>query len=184
MKDFFKNTFIFLLGTSVGSFAMWSYIRKKYSCGFAFQESVDDIIEDILYGEDETPEGIMTKINSNYGGKPLNEMNVVTDNNEKITVKMELDKPYIITPGEFGEFHDYETITLIYYSDGVLVDDNDEIIDEPDEIVGEGNLERFGEFDDNSLHIRNDQLKCDYEILKDKTTYSNSCFNNELRRES
>lgn len=83
------------------------------------------------------------------------------------------DVPYVISPEEFGEFDDYERISLTLYSDGVLATDNDEIVDDVDEIVGADSLTHFGEYEDDSVFVRNDRLKCDYEILYDHNEYEN-----------
>ena len=83
------------------------------------------------------------------------------------------EKPYVISPDEFGEFEDYEKISLIYYNDGVLTDENNEIVDDINEIVGEDSLKHFGEYEEDSVFVRNDKLKCDYEILYDLRKYKN-----------
>ena len=83
-----------------------------------------------------------------------------------------VEKPYVISPEEFGEFEEYEKISLTYYADEVLADENDEEVDDVDEIVGEESLNHFGEYEDDSVFVRNDRLKCDYEILLDQRNYS------------
>lgn len=82
------------------------------------------------------------------------------------------NKPYVISPDEFGEFEDYDTISLTYYADQVLVDDGGDKIEDVDDVVGMESLTRFGEYEDDSVFVRNDRLRCDYEILMDERTYS------------
>lgn len=82
-----------------------------------------------------------------------------------------IDKPYVIEPSEFREYDDYEKISLTYTSDGVLLDDMNEIVDDIDEVVGEESLEHFGEYEDDSVYVRNDTGHCDYEILLDRRNY-------------
>lgn len=101
-----------------------------------------------------------------YASKPENET-------PKEVSKM--DEPYIIQPSEYGEFEDYEQLSLTYYSgDRVLTDDMDEFIDDADDVVGADFMSHFGENEDDpdSIYIRNDRLKCDYEILLDVRAYS------------
>lgn len=81
------------------------------------------------------------------------------------------NKPYIISPEEFGESGNYTQISLTYYSDGVLADDEDEIIEDIDDTVGEDFADHFGDYEDDSVFVRNDRLRCDYEILKDNRSY-------------
>lgn len=74
--------------------------------------------------------------------------------------------PYVIPPEKFGDDADeYELISLNYYEDGVLADDWDEPIEDIDRVVGKDSLTHFGEYEDDSVYVRNDRLKCEYEIL-------------------
>ena len=83
----------------------------------------------------------------------------------------DVEKPYVITPEEFGEL-DYSTISLTYYSDGVLTYESDELVEDVDDIVGADFAEHFGEYEDDSVFVRNDRTKTDFEILADKRNYS------------
>ena len=83
-------------------------------------------------------------------------------------------KPYIIAPEDFGEADGYETISLTYYSDGTITDDDDNPVENPEDSIGspERIVQHFGEYEDDSVFVRNDKLKCDYEILRDQRVYS------------
>ena len=83
-----------------------------------------------------------------------------------------VNEPYVISPEQFGENEDYERISLTYYADQVLVDENDEMIEDVEEMVGFESLNHFGEYEDDSVFVRNDAKKCDYEILLDQKLYS------------
>lgn len=61
---------------------------------------------------------------------------------------------------------------MTYYADQVLVDENDEMIEDVEEMVGFESLNHFGEYEDDSVFVRNDAKKCDYEILLDQKLYS------------
>lgn len=82
-----------------------------------------------------------------------------------------VDIPYVISPDDFGELDGYERISLTYYADGVLADEDNEPVDDIEEIVGDG-LEHFGEYEEDSVFVRNDAKKCDYEILRDLRTFA------------
>lgn len=77
--------------------------------------------------------------------------------------------PYVISPMEFGDFEDYQTISLTYTSDGVLLDDDDEPLEDVDATVGNDYAKHFGDYPDDpdTVYIRNDVLCCDFEICKD-----------------
>lgn len=83
-------------------------------------------------------------------------------------------KPRIISPDEFGEQDGYDEISLTYYADRTLTDDHDHPMsdDEIEETVGKESLRHFGEYEPDSVFVRNDRLKADYEILMDQRTYA------------
>lgn len=82
-------------------------------------------------------------------------------------------EPYVIPPDSFGEDMEYEQISLTYYADGTLAGDDDKPMsaDEIQKTVGQDSLTRFGEYEDDSVFVRNETLKCEYEILLDHRTY-------------
>lgn len=83
------------------------------------------------------------------------------------------NEPYVISPDDYGENDNYTQISLVYYAgDGVLADDEDEVVEDIEDTVGEDFAEHFGEYEDDSVFIRNDRLRCDYEILRDNRSFS------------
>lgn len=82
------------------------------------------------------------------------------------------DEPYIIDPSEFGNYGHYATQTCTYFADGVLVDDVDEVIEDPDSLVGTYHVDIFRDFDATSVYVRNDWMKMDFEIIRDDWFWS------------
>jgi len=82
--------------------------------------------------------------------------------------------PRIIPPEEFGEKEGYEQISLTWYADEVLADlDDHRLTDvEIEQRVGRDAMTHFGEYENDSVFVRNDELKCDYEILMDHRKYA------------
>ena len=80
-------------------------------------------------------------------------------------------EPYVIEPIEFGEIDDYKTFELTYYEDGILEDEDYDIVKNPEEILGPDALGSFGEYEDDSVFVRNERLRADFQILKDYRTY-------------
>lgn len=78
-------------------------------------------------------------------------------------------KPYVIPPGEFATEAEYDLVELKYFADNVLTDSwgNPISDDEAEEMIGLDSLNHFGEYERDSVHVRNDVLKTDYEILAD-----------------
>ena len=81
------------------------------------------------------------------------------------------DIPYVIAPEDFGENEDYEKVSYTYYSDGVVTDEREEIVKDVGETIGEDFADHFGDYEDDSVYIRNDVIGIDYEILYDDRTY-------------
>lgn len=73
-----------------------------------------------------------------------------------------------IIPDEFGEYMSYEQITLIQYADGVMADEDDNIITNPEELLGDDYEDHFGENDDpDTCYFRNHKIKAEYEVIRD-----------------
>jgi hypothetical protein len=178
---------MFVLGVAVGSVVTWRYVEKKYKQ--IAQDEIDSVKEVFSKREAEFTENAEARIKAdNAKEKPnvveytawlhkqgyTNYSDMVDEKPEEVKEEsMSVDKPYVIAPEEFGELDDYETISLTYYADQILADDNDVIVDDVEDVVGFDSLNRFGEYEDDSVFVRNDRLKCDYEILLDQRKYSN-----------
>ena len=80
------------------------------------------------------------------------------------------ERPYVIDPSEYGDL-DYKQVSLNYYDDGVLTYENDDVIDDIDSLVGKDSLSHFGEYEADTVYVRNDRLKIDFEILADTRRY-------------
>ena len=183
------NFMIFVVGAAVGSIVTWRYIDKKYEQ--IAQEEIDSVKEVFAKREQQdSVENNYVVIEKAFSAKE--KPNIVeytaklrehgytnyadiepeTKKEEEDEEFMDIGTPYVIPPEEFGEFDDYEAIGLTYYADQVLTDDDDELIEDIEDTIGFDSLNHFGEYEDDSVFVRNDRLKCDYEILLDHRKYS------------
>lgn len=80
------------------------------------------------------------------------------------------DKPFVIEEDRVGEYISYDLISLIYFSDGVLTDDWEVPVENPDETVGM-EYKKYFETGEDVVYVRNDKLKCEFEITRDLRTY-------------
>lgn len=78
--------------------------------------------------------------------------------------------PYLISDVEYSE-GEYNTETLHWYRDGVLCDDEFNIIKDISGTVGNEALNSFGMYEGDAVYVRNDQQKVDYEILLEDDDY-------------
>lgn len=85
----------------------------------------------------------------------------------------EKQKPYILEPDQFGDEPDYEQISLVYYADGKLADEDDDLVENIPFILGSEWQERFDKYDEDVVYVRNDARRCDYEISRDYREYVN-----------
>lgn len=81
--------------------------------------------------------------------------------------------PYIITEEEFGEFGNEER-TLIFYSDSILADDEDDQIVDPESVIGNA-LEEFNDPTVERVFVRDEDSEIDYTILRSEKLYSEVC---------
>lgn len=167
----------FLSGAAVGSVVTWKLVKTKYAQ--IAQEEIDSVKKVFSRRNNEKKEE--KKVESEEKpdlteyAKKLNEEGYTdytdVDNTEKGDTNSMVG-PYVIPPDEFGEKLGYETVSLTYYADGILTDEIDEPMDKIDGIVGKDFATHFGEWEDDSVFIRNDDLKLDFEILMDCRKYS------------
>ncbi|MCC8097157.1 MAG: hypothetical protein LIO44_01045 [Eubacterium sp.] len=164
-----KKIFLFVCCVFVGSVITQQYFKKKYEQ--LAQEEIDSVKEKFCVGPTEKVSDYVPNSEDKHKCEEIiSENNYISKDSGK-EEKGE-DKPYVIAPEEFGELEDYETISLTFYSDDVLTDEDDDPVENINETVGWGSLYSFGEFEDDSVFVRNDRLKCDYEILRDERKYS------------
>ncbi len=172
---------IFVLGAATGSVVTWQFVKKKYEQ--IAEDEINSVKEMFAKRESDT-----TDVEITVESKPSVEASLkkfeekpdistyaeILKNEGYVSeeTKMAENKPYVISPDEFGEFEDYDTISLTYYADQVLVDDGGGKIENVDDVIGMESLTHFGEYEDDSVFVRNDRLRCDYEILMDERTYS------------
>lgn len=181
MNNTLRNFFIFAVGATIGSAATWYLIKTKYER--IANEEIESVKEAFAPKKFEPIEESKSNSNSNSNmatyEKVLGNLNYtnypeVTNDNDKKGVEEMTEKkkrPYVISPDEFGNIPEYDAVSLNYYSDGVLANDWDEIIEDVDDVVGEESLTHFGEYEADSVFVRNDDAATDYEILRDLRNY-------------
>lgn len=189
-----KNLLCFVAGAAIGSIVTWKLIEKKY------KDLADEEIESVKetfknrksrITKDEVKETVEKVINkwkepketvedivTAAGYSTEDEENTEEDDESNYTVDVdpgiEVIVPYVITPEQFGEYNEYGTKTLTYYADNVLTDEIDNPItsEEMVTMIGPDALDHFGEYEDDSVYIRDEMNEMDYEILKSEKKFS------------
>ena len=189
-----KNLLYFVAGSTIGSVVTWKLIEKKYKD--LADEEIESVIETFKnrkqrITKDEVKETVEKVINKWKDPKETvngivtaerysieNEEEIDDDDESNYTVNVdngiEIVTPYVITPEQFGEYNEYGTKTLTYYADNVLTDEIDNPItsDEMVTMIGPDALDHFGEYEDDSVYIRDETNEMDYEILKSEKMFS------------
>ena len=190
-----KNIIMFMSGAGIGALTTYLFLKNKYEK--IAQEEIDSVKETFSKRESELDRNEISNIEDNdvkmkaraaklkpeiagyvtmlrkmdytsYSGetKPVPEIE------KEDETAFEHQPPYVISPEEFTESEDYTPISLTYYADQILADDCDELVEDVENTVGFESLGTFGEYEEDSVFVRNDRLRCDYEILKDQRNYS------------
>ena len=172
----------FAAGVVVGSIATWKFVKSKY------ERIADEEIESIkeVYSKKETAIKENNTVQTNT--EVVNEKPSIYEMKEYLETIKENgyhkeenkeegdpdmnDSPYVISPDEFGNLDDHTCVSLSYYADGVLADDWDTEIIDPDEEVGPDIASHFGEYEEDTVFVRNEKLKTDYEICRDLRTFA------------
>lgn len=191
-KDLLVKGMIFLAGGAIGSVVTWKlvktkyeqiiadkteeneFLRDRYSKNKNIEKAGEALTEDLKDGIENSDELTVQEIRDK-----VQELGYINEQamkeKEKEKEKEEADDmggPEVIAPEETWE-QDYPMITLTYYEgDGVLADERDRIIGNVDEMVGEDFASHFGEYEDDTVYIRNPNFKSYYEILRDYGSYS------------
>lgn len=125
------------------------------------------------FPEDEAPSE-PTVVESHNVFRDARSANSVFDYGEEIPHRT-ADKPYIISQDEFDENeHEFENVAFSYFEeDDVLVNEREQIINDHDALVGNDALLNFGKGakDRNTVHVRNERLGLDMEIVKSNGSY-------------
>ena len=188
MKNETKIVLAFIAGAAAGVAASWKYAKTKFEA--QYQEDIKAVKrkfaqKEELYEEyiDKTTERISKVAETakkhadmRKYADTINKHDYTDYSSEESVTKGDenMDRPYVIPPEEFGELAGYTPVNLTYYEDGVLADTGMNPIEDIDDVVGFDSLDTFGEYEDDSVYVRNDRLKCDYEILKDYRTFDDA----------
>lgn len=177
-----KYALIFAAGAVLGAVSAVAMVKEKYESLAQIEiESIRRYYKDKLQKQEEKKEEKVEEpvsevkeyedITNNYKGDIVGDKPFVKKEDGEVIDPY--DTPYIISVEEFGEEIEYDTMTLTYFEDKVLVDDVDDVIEDVDTVVGLENLKIFEEFPGcTTIYVRNDIWKTDFEIIKDDWKWS------------
>lgn len=194
------NVFLFTTGAAIGSLVTWKIAKTRYER--LIQEEVDAFKEDYVRcmrgdpaestqdeddwdeddeEEDDSEDPDMTAYRNlahmydQSGDETENDGEGAGDGEVPY-----INGPYVISPNDFADGnYDHSLYSITYYADGVLSNDWYEQLD-IDETIGEDSLEHFGDYAEDVVHVRNERLKADYEVVRDPRKYADMIANDPL----
>lgn len=187
MNSTLNKIMIFSAGATIGSVVTWKLVKTKYEQiaqqeiesvreAFETHETKEATKEELVDDSEEPDEAEEVTEVKQYkatlvGAGYLDKHDELLNQEE---VYNNMDRPYVISPDDYGDPDiGYDTESLDYYEgDGVLTDSFGEVIENVDELVGEDFATHFGDYERDSVFVRNDEMEVDYEILRDYRSYS------------
>lgn len=192
-----KYVLVFVCGAGIGFATSYGFLKKKYEERIKEEvESVKNTYKNFYSNQSEKDTNTDCKTYVEAGvthmlyNTTLKEADDYEESEEydeeqdmgsyKKTIKDEYNvdeeneyrDPYIIAPEQYGEDIDYHLVELTYYAgDNKLVDEDWRVIKNVEELVGKDALSSFGEYEDDAVHVRNERLQTEYEILLDERKY-------------
>jgi hypothetical protein len=166
-----KTIFTFILGAAVGAAVAWKVLEKRFENRFsqAMELEREALERHMGLGEDLSDSDKNEEKNiREIASEMVSELGYAGEKD------MNTNKPLVINPDVYGEIEEYDIQSLIYYADGILTDDCNNPIENVEDMVGLDFADHFGEFEPDSVFIRNDKYKTYYEINRDLTTFSDS----------
>lgn len=171
-KNILSKICVFIAGAAVGSAATYVFVKTKYER--IAQEEINSVRE--VYNMTSNDEDSTEESDEEDEEETDDYQDMIDElgytGNIKEEEEDDVSEPYVISPEEYDEIG-YETISLYYYEDGVLENAiTREVIENASELIGDDFMDHFGEYEDDSVFVRNDKLGIDFEILKDGGYYS------------
>lgn len=188
MKNTLSNVLIFTVGAAIGSAVTWYFVKTKYEK--IAQEEIDSVKEEFTNHKYDGPQDCdEAAVMENDISDEEESIGTLADAVKETIQKLgyhnysdveptlmqkpprdsDANVPRVISPDEFGT-QDYKIVELTYWADNVVTDTKNKRIKDVDGLLGD-TLERFGEYEPDALHVRNDEKKIDFEILRDLKKY-------------
>jgi hypothetical protein len=167
-----KNVLIFIVGAAVGSVITWKLLESKYEQRVQNEvNELRDFYKNRYHGPENPDDSENAEPTSEAPATTYDAMVANYTGNDATETTEPSDKPYIISDDIFGEIDGYEIISLTLYSDGHLADDDDRLIEDIENTVGNDAIRYFDKYEEDSVYVRNDRLKTDFEILLSQRSY-------------
>lgn len=177
MNTKLNNLLMFVAGVAIGSVVTWKVVEAKYEryLDEMFKELDEEVECDFVERDDYEEEYLETQEPESHALEEMrNAYNNISQEAGYAPKEEEIvEGPYIISGDEFDNNSDYNKESLNWYEDGVLTDIGDDVIDFAEDLIGDIDpSDYFSDSEIDTVYVRNEETKCDYEILRDTRKYN------------
>lgn len=163
-----KNIVAALIGAAVGAAVTWIYAKRYFEAVVDAEiKSTRDDMEKIVMDRltKETKKSETEEPQAETAAEVSYKQAVSAYGKPQKTVP---DGPRVIDYDEMGENETYVRCTWVYFEDGVVLNDIDEIVEDAEAAIG---TEFMHYFIDGTVYVVNDARHAYYEILEDGRNY-------------
>lgn len=174
-----KNLLIFLAGGAIGAVVSAKLVEKYY------RELADEEIQSVVdyykkrYDEKNDEENkVETEIKPKKNKEEDKAEEIIKSEGYSYEEDELVNKPVdsivgfeIIDPNDYGDEDGYDTKSWMFWNDGILTNESDEIVEEPEQFIGDA-LSHFGDIEEDSVYVRNHATQTDYEILRSEKEFN------------
>ncbi len=170
-RNILNDVAFLVMGAFIGSAVTWRYMKKKHEA-----EMSDEPFD---WGEDEQNQPEDTTENATEDSEKEEAENIIKYNQyfqesseKKEKESKSMDPIRVISPDEFQE-SEYPSLSLWYYTDGVITNDDNKIVTNAIELIGSDFKNHFGEYEDDpdTVYVVNENDKVVYEIMREYGAY-------------
>lgn len=170
-RNILNDVAFLVMGAFIGSAVTWRYMKKKHK--------VEMSDEPFDWGEDEQNQPEDTTENTTEDSEKEEAENIIKYNQyfqesseKKEKESKSMDPIRVISPDEFQE-SEYPILSLWYYTDGVITNDDNKIVTNAIELIGSDFKNHFGEYEDDpdTVYVVNENDKVVYEIMREYGAY-------------
>ena len=170
-RNILNDVAFLVMGAFIGSAVTWRYMKKKHEA-----EMSDEPFD---WGEDEQNQPDDTTENTTEDSEKEEAENIIKYNQyfqesseKKEKESKSMDPIRVISPDEFQE-SEYPSLSLWYYTDGVITNDDNKIVTNAIELIGSDLKNHFGEYEDDpdTVYVVNENDKVVYEIMREYGAY-------------
>lgn len=170
-RNILNDVAFLVMGAFIGSAVTWRYMKKKHEA-----EMSDEPFD---WGEDEQNQPEDTTENTTEDSEKEEAENIIKYNQyfqesseKKEKESKSMDPIRVVSPDEFQE-SEYPSLSLWYYTDGVITNDDNKIVTNAIELIGSDFKNHFGEYEDDpdTVYVVNENDKVVYEIMREYGAY-------------